>query len=115
MEQASAILQYAASCGDGKTVVTSRPEGSHVSLGTLMYRPELLKEIGGIIGLGMVSVNSFSGAEHQGICVADMATPLVECKPIVNVPLLGLARALVEEAVDRLPAGVRESHGTELM
>lgn len=114
-DQATAVIANAMNRGSGKTVVISHSEGNHATLGALMYQPDLLKDIGGVIGVGMVSVNSFSGAEFQSACIADMATWQDGDQPLVSVPFLGLARALVEEAVEYLPPAARESRAAGLM
>ncbi len=115
VDQMTAVLRHTENRGDGKTVVIPHSEGNHVTLGALMYRPDLLGEIGGVIGLGMVSVNPFSGTKFQEACFADIATPHDGKKPLVNVPLRGLVRVLSEEAVDHLSPAARESYAAGLM
>jgi hypothetical protein len=115
VDQTSAVLKHVRNHGGGKTVVVSHSEGNHVALGTLMYQQDLLKEVGGVIGLGMVSVNAFPGTEHQEVSIADLAAPHNGEEPAINVPLLGFARAIVEDTVEHLPALIRESHTAGLI
>lgn len=115
ISQTVAVLRNIRNQGDGKTAVVCHSEGNHVTFGSLLSQPDLLRDVGGVVGLGMVSVNRFPGTEHQATSIEDLATPRDGNKPAIGVPMLGFARALVEEAVDHLPGVIRESNTATLV